>query len=233
MESGKSDTLRWMNNLYQSLFPNSDTSREIVYSISRGANDVTSDAEVYMGYHPEHPGLLCLTIRIDSLYADTTTSSYGVVVTNDTGRTWTWAVRPVRYIALERQAFDPKHGVLYLSINATNDSEKFDKAYMLLKVTPWTVAVREGQPVIHNSVAVWPNPASGQVQVHVGFPMKAGEKISIVNILGQESENAARIVEYGGVQDFEINVSSLSNGRYYLRLPQAGTHVFAPLTVIH
>ena len=63
--------------------------------------------------------------------------------------------------------------------------------------------------------------------------MKAGEKISIVNILGQESENAARIVEYGGVQDFEINVSSLSNGRYYLRLPQAGTHVFAPLTVIH
>lgn len=136
--TGKIDSLNWMKNIAASLFPNSDTNRVTILSMSKVLGK-EEDAELL--FHPEKPGLFVLGLKIDSTDGNEVTRWSGLVATSDTGRTWTWVLRPVRYFITPVFCIDPLHGSIYLSANYTNDALEHNLHYMMLKITPWSVGV--------------------------------------------------------------------------------------------
>jgi len=223
-ETGQSDTLPWLQNIQGSLFPDSDTTRAIVYTTS-------TLEDRYSRFHPDLPGLFIVRLRVDSLRGSQVTSWDGIVATSDTGRTWVWVLRPVRYMSLSETSIDPKNGIVYLSINATNDPTEDNRTYMLLKITPWAVSVK-GENHDRSTVRVWPNPASDIVHVDTG-PLTADASIDIVDMFGRGAGTGVVVQPQSANGSITIDVRSIPAGRYIIRINQHGTVVSVPIVVIH
>lgn len=156
-------TLRWMENIYSSLFPNSDTTREIVY-MKGGQYD--NDDEVSIGYHPDVPGMFVLRIAIDSLFDTSVKTMFGIVCTTDAGSTWQWVLRPRDVLSMLDVSIDPKHHSIYLAVGTGDLTQPPSNVYGLLKVTPWVSSVAKTRPNDF-TFKLWPNPCTDNFNVDI------------------------------------------------------------------
>ena len=76
-----------------------------------------------------------------------------------------------------------------------------------ISINPTTVGIEE--ETAENAVSIYPNPASTMLNVHA----ENFDNVQVINFLGQVVYSA-NVTE----NDFQINVSNLSNGVYFLRL---------------
>jgi hypothetical protein len=66
--------------------------------------------------------------------------------------------------------------------------------------------------------SIYPNPASDMVQLDFSLPEKSQVKIDLFNANGQLAKTISRAIYEAGRQTTEINLNSLSNGIYLIKL---------------
>ncbi|TAL56860.1 MAG: T9SS type A sorting domain-containing protein [Bacteroidetes bacterium] len=112
-----------------------------------------------------------------------------------------------------------------------------------------TVAVSALQTAITNALAatsgiasnndmslglsVFPSPASSNTKINYTIVKATNVNIELMNILGERVNAIFSGVQFPGKQEYQINVESLSEGIYFIKIDAGGLTQTVKLTVIH
>jgi len=215
--SNSEDTLKWLQNIYTSLFTNSDTTREIVY-IAGGL--IREETDIFMGYHPDVKGMFIVRIEIDSIQDSIIVPWYAIVATTDMGSTWTWLVKPQKIMTMSAVSIDPKNSTVYLGLRLGDQVVEPFRTYVLMKITPW---VSHASSEIQYDVLgrLWPNPTSNEFYVQFSDPLRAEDEIILVDIFGRVAGTGVVVQPQSANGSITIDVRSIPAGTYFVRIGNA------------
>jgi len=152
-----------------------------------------------------------------------------LAITTDTGRTWSWLLRPVRYLGSQRITIDPKDKIVYLAIDATNNIEEADKNFLLLRISPWAVSVPQYE-LTHKERFAWPNPASSFLRIRC---IDCSDVVvHVIDVLGRGVENAAVSMDSDADNEMTVDVRSIPQGSYLVRLSKGDDAWSIPVVIL-
>lgn len=226
METGESDTLKWIENIHSSLFQDIDTAAVQVYATAGLADETATN----IGYHPDLPGMIVMKVTIDSVIGNDVRTSTGVAVTVDTGTTWSWAIRPQRLINVIAVSIDPMNRAIFISLNGNSESD--DGSYMVLRINPQTVSSSDAQPVSPSMLTCRPNPASDALYLSVPADCTS-QAFEIVDLFGRTiMKTDTPINSNVSMSELEVDVRNVATGRYFLILSHKGGCISIPISVL-
>jgi hypothetical protein len=82
----------------------------------------------------------------------------------------------------------------------------------------------DGFVIDNNSVVIYPNPASNVIRIEASFGLPGNVDISVIDVTGRELNNIIYNSPDGNMAK-EMDVSSLANGLYFIRLVKDGQTV--------
>jgi len=166
-------------------------------------------------------------VHVDS--RDDSTSWDGFAITTDTGATWFWLVRAVRYLSGLQITIDPKDKIVYLAINATNNLAEANENFLLLRISPWAVSVPEYE-LIHHDRFAWPNPASSFL--HIRCIDCSNVVVDVIDVLGRGVENAVVSMVSDADHEMIVDVRSIPQGSYLVRLSKGDDAWSIPVVIL-
>ena len=93
---------------------------------------------------------------------------------------------------------------------------------LLMAVQTGMPVARENAQAFDPSLQVWPNPASGIVNLSYSFPKAGTSRISVVNLHGQVLMAQENGFQGAGKYSLSLDLSGMSAGMYFLNLEVAG-----------
>lgn len=95
-----------------------------------------------------------------------------------------------------------------------------------------TVSVSDIAPTDRQQIALSPNPAKNEVTITLGFSNLGSLNADIVNTLGQTELTIMKDTPIQQPQTMKVDIASLTQGMYYLRVYGSGVYKLVPLCVV-
>ena len=96
-----------------------------------------------------------------------------------------------------------------------------------------SVSVEEEEVISENSLKVYPNPARSIVNINYTMEIEESVNLEIYNMVGNKVMEINNGYQGSGTYSQELNISSLSNGMYFLRILAGETQVIKKIQVMN
>ena len=204
----------WRDNLMRTLFPWYDSTKtEVGFSFAwyHGI-----DVMYGIGLHPEAPSLIAIVVRVDTLMDSSWVSRRGLVLSTDSGTTWSWLEQPASDIhanPVEWVRIDPKTNSIVYSV-----SHRLSKTDDVIRVRlPGITGVAEKADNAGSHFELYPNPSVDRLYINflTGSEWKTIDIYNSVGMLMYEHQ-----VREEAAQNTQIDTHAWNNGMYVLKLTE-------------
>ena len=214
------DTLLWSDRIQEKLLSEYQVHLPSLY-VSPIVGGFDEDVPTNT-FHPLRRGVYITIVRFTRDSVQDAPTVRGVIMTLDTGRTWTWLIRPEENVSYSSISLDPITMSVYMTrARRVTTSEGYNA---MLKIVPTVLHVEDTEAV--GQIHVFPNPASETVTLDELFTETT--TVRVVDVQGRSYVCPCYPHPDGSIV---VNIRHVPSGIYYVDVLTHERRRFIPIVV--